>query len=167
MPVWPDVFRGAIEATAEAAILPGDIIDRDPSPVWGRGRVTLLGDAIHATTPNLGQGACQALEDAVVLAHCLRTTADPVPALRAYEDQRRDRTAMVTRQSRSLSQPASMTKSTIRSARRCRGRNQLKPSANACSFRRKWDSGRLAFALRHWLDSTSRPRLRFQPRGSH
>jgi 2-polyprenyl-6-methoxyphenol hydroxylase-like FAD-dependent oxidoreductase len=101
-PVWPDVFRKAIEATDEPAILPGDIVDRDPSPVWGQGRVTLLGDAIHATTPNLGQGACQALEDAVVLAHCLRTTTDPIPALRRYEDLRRDRTAMVTQESRSL-----------------------------------------------------------------
>jgi 2-polyprenyl-6-methoxyphenol hydroxylase-like FAD-dependent oxidoreductase len=101
-PVWPEVFREAIEATSEEAILPGDILDRDPSPVWGQGRVTLLGDAIHATTPNLGQGACQALEDAVVLAHCLRTTTDPVRALRNYEDLRRERTALVTRQSRSL-----------------------------------------------------------------
>jgi 2-polyprenyl-6-methoxyphenol hydroxylase-like FAD-dependent oxidoreductase len=101
-PVWPEVFRSAIEATEESAILPGDILDLDPSSVWGNGRVTLLGDAIHATTPNLGQGACQALEDAVVLAHCLRTVGEPVQALRSYEDMRRERTAMVTRQSRSL-----------------------------------------------------------------
>jgi 2-polyprenyl-6-methoxyphenol hydroxylase-like FAD-dependent oxidoreductase len=101
-PVWPEVFRSAIEATEETAILPGDIIDRDPSAVWGKGRITLLGDAIHATTPNLGQGACQALEDAVVLAHRLSTTAEPVQALRDYEEQRRDRTTLVTRQSRSL-----------------------------------------------------------------
>jgi 2-polyprenyl-6-methoxyphenol hydroxylase-like FAD-dependent oxidoreductase len=101
-PVWPDTFRAAIEATDEAAIIPGDILDRDPSPVWGHGRITLLGDAIHATTPNLGQGACQALEDAVVLAHCLRTKVDGPQALREYEALRRDRTALVTRQSRSL-----------------------------------------------------------------
>jgi 2-polyprenyl-6-methoxyphenol hydroxylase-like FAD-dependent oxidoreductase len=101
-PVWPEVFRAAIESTDEAAILPGDIIDRDPSPVWGQGRITLLGDAIHATTPNLGQGACQALEDAVVLAHCLHGSADAVAALRRYEDLRRERTAMVTRRSRFL-----------------------------------------------------------------
>jgi 2-polyprenyl-6-methoxyphenol hydroxylase-like FAD-dependent oxidoreductase len=70
--------------------------------VWGQGRGTLLGDAIHATTPNLGQGACMALEDAVVLAQCLRTIPQPVQALRAYEDMRRERTSRVTRQSRSL-----------------------------------------------------------------
>jgi 2-polyprenyl-6-methoxyphenol hydroxylase-like FAD-dependent oxidoreductase len=101
-PVWPEVFRTAIESTDEAAILPGDILDRDPSRLWGQDRITLLGDAIHATTPNLGQGACQALEDAVVLAHCLHGSADPVAALRRYEDLRRERTAMVTRQSRFL-----------------------------------------------------------------
>jgi 2-polyprenyl-6-methoxyphenol hydroxylase-like FAD-dependent oxidoreductase len=40
----------------------------DPLPAYQRGRVALLGDAAHAMTPHLGQGACQAIEDAVVLA---------------------------------------------------------------------------------------------------
>jgi 2-polyprenyl-6-methoxyphenol hydroxylase-like FAD-dependent oxidoreductase len=44
-----------------------EIVDRDPIKKWGSGRVTLLGDAAHAMTPNLGQGACQAIEDGVVL----------------------------------------------------------------------------------------------------
>jgi len=101
-PVWPEVFRAAIEATEETAILPGDIFDLEPSKEWGRGPVTLLGDAVHATTPNLGQGACQALEDAVELAHCLRGAAEPVQGLRDYEARRRERTALVTRRSRSL-----------------------------------------------------------------
>jgi hypothetical protein len=46
-------------------------MDRIPLARWGQGRVTLLGDAAHPTTPNLGQGACQAIEDAVVLAASL------------------------------------------------------------------------------------------------
>jgi len=54
--------------------------------VWGAGRETLLGDdAIHATTPNLGQGACQAVEDAVVLADSLRRCSSPEAGLRIYE----------------------------------------------------------------------------------
>ena len=51
-------------------------------------------------TPNLGQGACQALEDAVVLARCLRNQADVVAALRAYEVQRISRTSYIVQQSR-------------------------------------------------------------------
>lgn len=61
-----------ISATEEAAILRTDIYDRDPvKKRWGAGRVTLLGDAAHPMTPDLGQGACQAIEDAVALVGCL------------------------------------------------------------------------------------------------
>src|SRR5262249_14811139 len=77
-------------------------IDRPPTWPWGRGRATLLGDAIHPTTPNLGQGACQALEDAIVLADCLRRGGLNEAALREYEAARRERTALVTRRSWSL-----------------------------------------------------------------
>ena len=59
--------------------------------------MTLLGDAAHPLTPNLGQGACLAIEDAVVLADCLRTIPDPAAALRRYEALRRPRTAGIAR----------------------------------------------------------------------
>ena len=61
------------------------VIDRLARRVWGAGRVILLGDAIHATTPNLGQGACQAVEDAAVLADSLRRCSSPEAGLRIYE----------------------------------------------------------------------------------
>lgn len=93
---WHAPVEALIEATPETAILRNDIFDRPPSPRWGQGRVTLLGDAAHPMAPNLGQGACQAIEDAVVLGHCLRGAADPA-ALRRYEDVRRPRAnAVVT-----------------------------------------------------------------------
>ena len=59
-------------------------------PTWWRGRVVALGDAVHATSPSAGQGASLALEDAVVLAHHLRTES-PEAAFAAYEAARRDR----------------------------------------------------------------------------
>lgn len=99
---WLPLVPAVIEATEEAAIFQNDIIDRPPTWPWGNGRVTLLGDAIHATTPNLGQGACQALEDAVVLADSMRHASTIEAGLRAYEQRRRERTAMVTKQSWSL-----------------------------------------------------------------
>lgn len=70
---------------------------------WGRGRVTLLGDAAHAVPPSLAQGTNQALEDAAALARALRrpaTAADPAAALRAYERVSRPRTALVSGVSR-------------------------------------------------------------------
>src|SRR5262249_36837704 len=73
---WPAPFREGVEATEPGALLWNDIVDRPPARTWGRGRVTLVGDAIHPTTPNLGQGACMALEDAVVLAASLRAEPD-------------------------------------------------------------------------------------------
>jgi 2-polyprenyl-6-methoxyphenol hydroxylase-like FAD-dependent oxidoreductase len=62
--------------------------------------VTLLGDAAHPMTPNLGQGACQAVEDAVVLARCLNEGGTTAAALRSSERLRSDRAAMVVRRSR-------------------------------------------------------------------
>jgi len=98
---WPPI-PAIIEATPEAAVLKNDVLDRPPVRRWGRGRVTFVGDAIHPTTPNLGQGACMALEDAVTLADALGRNDDVETGLRAYEQLRRDRTAMVVRQSRSV-----------------------------------------------------------------
>ncbi len=84
-----------IEATPR--LMRWGIFDRDPMPEWGRGRVSLLGDACHPMQPHLGQGACQAIEDGYVLGRCFEgVAADGVePALRRYEDLRRDRTARV------------------------------------------------------------------------
>lgn len=77
------------------------LFDRPPTKHWGRGPVTLLGDAAHPMLPFLAQGAAMAIEDAAVLADCLRITPDePQQALRLYEDERRARTARVQRTAR-------------------------------------------------------------------
>ncbi|MFO0847966.1 MAG: FAD-dependent monooxygenase [Gemmataceae bacterium] len=98
---WYAPVPAVIDATPEPAILRNDIVDRPPVRGWGTGRVTLLGDAAHPTTPNLGQGGCMAIEDAVVLGRHL-AAADPAAGLRAYEAERYTRTATVTNSSRSL-----------------------------------------------------------------
>lgn len=99
---WHDPIRALIRATDEHAILRNDIYDRPPLRSWSRGHITLLGDAAHPMTPNLGQGACQALEDAVVLARCLRNEPTVPAALAAYEAARRQRTSAIVLRSRRI-----------------------------------------------------------------
>jgi 2-polyprenyl-6-methoxyphenol hydroxylase-like FAD-dependent oxidoreductase len=87
-----------LRATTESEIIRSDVFDRRPSRQrWGKGRVSLLGDAAHPITFNIGQGACQALEDASILADELANTTDIPRALRDYEQQRIPRTAAMQR----------------------------------------------------------------------
>ena len=66
---WHDPIPGLIGAISPDRVLHDDVYwIADPLPAYHRGRVAILGDAAHAMTPHLGQGACQAIEDAVVLA---------------------------------------------------------------------------------------------------
>ena len=93
---WAEPVPTLLRSTRADRVIRNDICDRPPAARWGEGRVTLLGDAAHPMTPNMGQGACQALEDAVVLADRLSRAAaadgaSPVSGLRAYERARRRR----------------------------------------------------------------------------
>ncbi len=67
----PDIQKMIAETPTEQIIL-NDIKDLNHIPNWHKGNVCLLGDAAHATTPNMGQGACQAVEDAYVLAQLFK-----------------------------------------------------------------------------------------------
>jgi 2-polyprenyl-6-methoxyphenol hydroxylase-like FAD-dependent oxidoreductase len=88
-----------IAATPEAAILRNDMYDRPPARRWSLGRVTLVGDAAHPMTPNQGQGACQALEDAVALGESLEHGSDLSEAFELYEKRRLKRANLVVRMS--------------------------------------------------------------------
>jgi 2-polyprenyl-6-methoxyphenol hydroxylase-like FAD-dependent oxidoreductase len=96
---WYAAIPAVIQATPESAIIRNDIVDRPPVRRWTDGRVTLLGDAAHPTTPSMGQGACMAIESAYVLAKCLREAERPEAGLATYEQARFERTAMITNQS--------------------------------------------------------------------
>jgi 2-polyprenyl-6-methoxyphenol hydroxylase-like FAD-dependent oxidoreductase len=102
---WPHGVPEAI-AASEGAILRNDLVDREPLRHWSRGRATLLGDAAHPMLPNLGQGACTALEDALVLAQSVRRHGATPDALRAYEAARIPRTTRIVRESWSFGGPA-------------------------------------------------------------
>jgi salicylate hydroxylase len=78
------------------------LYDREPLPIWTKGRLTLLGDAAHPMLPHLGQGANQSIEDGMALATILARAEDQsIPAaLEAYERLRRERVAQVQRGAR-------------------------------------------------------------------
>jgi len=97
---WYRPVLELIAATPKTSILKTSALDREPNKTWGAGRMTLLGDAIHPTTPNLGQGGCLAIEDALVLARCFKKHGATEESLRNYERLRYKRTAAVTRYSR-------------------------------------------------------------------
>lgn len=93
-----------LEATPPSSVLRTDIYDRPPVPTWSAERVTLLGDAAHPTTPNLGQGGGMAIEDAVVLAHALVHSRSWGEAFATYERERVSRTARIVTLSRRFGQ---------------------------------------------------------------
>lgn len=65
------VVQDLIAGTTKNQIHSAEIIDLEPIDIWYKENVCLLGDAAHAMTPNMGQGACQAIEDAYILSECL------------------------------------------------------------------------------------------------
>jgi len=97
---WHAPVAAVLDATPADRILRTDIFDRDPITRWHAGRVVLLGDAAHPMTPNLGQGAAQAIEDAGTLAASLAAAATVEDGIRAYETARVGRTSAFVRASR-------------------------------------------------------------------
>lgn len=76
-----------------------DIIDLEPLDQFAFGRVVLMGDAAHATTPNMGQGACMAIEDAAVLANLIESSWPVEEAFKLFEQKRIRRTTKIVNDS--------------------------------------------------------------------
>ncbi len=101
---WAEPVQTLIQRLDPEKTARVEIHDVEPLPTLVRGRIALLGDAGHATAPDLGQGGCQAMEDAVVLANYLKTTNISVgDALKRYEAARLDRVAEVVTRARKRS----------------------------------------------------------------
>jgi salicylate hydroxylase len=88
---FPEPVQDLIAAIPAADLFKWGLRDREPLEVWTRGRVTMLGDAAHPMTPYLGQGACMAIEDGMILGRAFAASQDLGEAFSRYEAARRDR----------------------------------------------------------------------------
>jgi salicylate hydroxylase len=88
---FPEPVLALISAVPESDLFKWGLRDREPLETWSLGRVTTLGDAAHPTTPYLGQGACMAIEDGLVLGRAFAETSSLDEAFSRYEKARRER----------------------------------------------------------------------------
>ena len=79
------IVQKILNSTPKENILTNEMLDLKPISTWYKNNVCLLGDSAHATTPNLGQGACQAIESALVLANCLGQHKSPESAFKEFQ----------------------------------------------------------------------------------
>ncbi len=97
---WADPIPAILAATDPAAVLRNDLYDRTTAHRWSEGPVVLVGDAAHPMRPHLGQGGCQALEDAAVLGTVVGAGDDLPGAFARFESFRRPRVTALVRESR-------------------------------------------------------------------
>jgi FAD-dependent urate hydroxylase len=127
-----DLIGEIIESTqGEIGAYP--IHDLPTAPTWHKGPAVLIGDAVHATSPSSGQGASIAVEDALVLAKCLRDIPDTERAFAAYERLRRERVEKVVAYSRRIGQSKALSNPVARWLRDQMMPFALKHFANADS----------------------------------
>lgn len=125
---WHSDIQQLIEAAEPDSLFKWALFDRPPMRQWGKGRLSLLGDACHPMLPFMAQGSAMAIEDGAVLAGCLAANYDVKAALQRYEDIRKPRTARLQNLSRRNAHVFHM-----------RGlggfvRNQLAPWAGQCAM---------------------------------
>ena len=113
---FPNEVRQILDKQSETDILLHDMYDLNPLKSFVYQRVVLLGDAAHAMTPNMGQGAGQAMEDAIVLANCMQSY-DFDLALERYNKLRVKHTKKIVKRSRKIGKTAQRTNKFVVKAR--------------------------------------------------
>jgi 2-polyprenyl-6-methoxyphenol hydroxylase-like FAD-dependent oxidoreductase len=106
-----------LNKTQNQHVIWNDIIDHEPINQYALGNVVLIGDAAHATTPNMGQGACMGIEDAVVLADELAKNNHPETAFKQFEKRRLKRTHDIVNKSWQLGKVAQLDNPVLIAAR--------------------------------------------------
>jgi 2-polyprenyl-6-methoxyphenol hydroxylase-like FAD-dependent oxidoreductase len=101
---WTDPIPAVLDATDPNDVLRNDLYDRDPGRQWARGPVVVVGDAAHPMRPHLGQGGCQGLEDAAVLARFVDGGDDLAAAFARFAAFRRPRVQALVRESKVVGQ---------------------------------------------------------------
>ena len=101
---WTDPIPAVLDATDPNDVLRNDLYDRDPGRQWARGPVVVVGDAAHPMRPHLGQGGCQGLEDAAVLARFVDGGDDLAAAFARFAAFRRPRVRALVRESKVVGQ---------------------------------------------------------------
>ncbi len=114
---FPKLIVDILKATPASSIIRTDLADFEPIMRWHRGHCVLVGDAAHATTPNLGQGAAQATESAYMLARALSTHENTEAAFDEYQQRRMEKAHLVTNTSWSLGRAAHIEGSIARAVR--------------------------------------------------
>ena len=99
---WYELIHAAVEAAPAESIVQTEAWDLEPLDTWVSGRVVLLGDSAHATTPFASMGACMTIQDSVALAHELLSDAQLDDALRTYQEARKARDEAVVTKSRKM-----------------------------------------------------------------
>ncbi len=105
---WADPIPAVLAATDPDDVLRNDLYDRDQARQWSRGPVVVLGDAAHPMRPHLGQGGCQGLEDAAVLARFVDGDDNLAAAFARFAAFRRPRVRALVRESKLIGQVVNM-----------------------------------------------------------
>lgn len=101
---WAEPIPAVLAATDPKDVLRNDLYDRDQARQWSRGPVVVVGDAAHPMRPHLGQGGCQGLEDAAVLARFVDGDDDVAAAFARFATFRRPRVRAIVRESKAIGQ---------------------------------------------------------------
>lgn len=127
-----------LKETKDENLIWNDIIDLKPIRQYAFKNIVLIGDAAHATTPNLGQGACQAIEDAVILADEIKGDADIAKAFRSFEKRRLKRTHYIVNTSWKIGKVAQLENNILIAIRNFLF-GQLPASFNKKQFKRLYE----------------------------